>query len=1124
MQGLEAAVLLGGGELGTVYKGDPPWYAKQPQAACSGDQLCKEPVWPRPAFNATKPQRPGALEPRLGLPRPWRPNTYWDRNRLSGSASPRLQALHWPGSESTPWGPGSLGRQAPGTPNVGPQSRAGPRAASGSGAPGRGATPAAPCNAAAGAGTAGAQPHPGDQGGPPELPPRPADSSASGSSGSLNQVPPAPSDGDGKAEVIPQPQPENSMVPPGRPQSPRRPPTLDKSRLEGPQAPMSVWKGFPGAPLNIDRLKNAKILVQRAIKQKKVFMIQGRYPVIRGILRRRGWVEKKVPHLTTVPTMPPPRDFDSFGSGDNDIPEDCDEEDEEDDDESQQPDLEDIDDTHDLMSRMVRNELPYFIWTTRRDVIDCRLLCKEQMINHYARAGSFTTKVGLCLNLRNLPWFDEANADSFFPRCYRLGAKDEKQAFMEDFWLTAARNVLKLVVKSWDPYSEENDRPKSSPTLLEKTLSGSPGGRQRKKPELKQVSSKLIEDALQACEGHLSSLAHEDIDKTMESPGYLTQADWTLFLQHYYQVVHEGAELKKVDSQIQRCEDILQQLRAVVPQIDMEGDRNIWIVKPGAKSRGRGIICMDHLEEMLKLVDCDPMIVKDGKWVVQKYIERPLLIFGTKFDLRQWFLVTDWNPLTVWFYRDSYIRFSTQPFSLRNLDSSVHLCNNSIQKHLENSNTRHPLLPPDNMWCSQKFQAHLQEVGAPEAWANVMVPGMKAAVIHVLQTSQDTVQSRKGSFELYGADFVFGEDFHPWLIEINASPTMAPSTAVTTRLCAGVLADTLRVVIDWRQDRNCDTGAFELIYKQAAVEVPHYVGIRLMVEGSPVKKPLSVRGRRPPRPLARRYLRGHKNPMPKEAKESVPGEAKESMPGEAKESMPKEAKESVPKEAKESVPKEAKGSVPGEAKESVPKEAKESVPEEAKESVPEEAKESVPEEAKESVPKEVKDSMPVVPKSSGHSYHRGKTLGGRRNLGSTEKTDSISMGKKKVNTKQSTEIVLTSLQKWDIHNPKVTQIFSASSPPIANQGRQLHLVNKPQLLLKNRMSQEPEGFPSLLSKPALPDSRALKPRTFVLRLQLQKTPIPSKNISATGRALLMFPAHKEPVPNCGKQAKVGPKP
>lgn len=53
----------------------------------------------------------------------------------------------------------------------------------------------------------------------------------------------------------------------------------------------------------------------------------------------------------------------------------------------------------------------------------------------------------------------------------------------------------------------------------------------------------------------------------------------------------------------------------------------------------------------------------------------------------------------------------------------------------------------------------------------------------------------KHSFELYGYDVMIDSDLKPWLIEVNASPSLAPTTEPDRILKMGLINDTLDVVM-----------------------------------------------------------------------------------------------------------------------------------------------------------------------------------------------------------------------------------------------------------------------------------------------------------------------------------------
>eukprot|EP00438_Fugacium_kawagutii_P035629 Skav226843 [mRNA] locus=scaffold1741:244972:248696:- [translate_table: standard] len=90
--------------------------------------------------------------------------------------------------------------------------------------------------------------------------------------------------------------------------------------------------------------------------------------------------------------------------------------------------------------------------------------------------------------------------------------------------------------------------------------------------------------------------------------------------------------------------------------------------------------CFSKLSDLLQ--HCDRMPNR----IVQKYVERPLLLFsGRKFDLRQWVLVRSVQPLKVFVFSECYLRLCNSMYDLGDLrDRERHISNWQVNKHGKN--------------------------------------------------------------------------------------------------------------------------------------------------------------------------------------------------------------------------------------------------------------------------------------------------------------------------------------------------------------------------------------------------------------------------------------------------------
>lgn len=57
-------------------------------------------------------------------------------------------------------------------------------------------------------------------------------------------------------------------------------------------------------------------------------------------------------------------------------------------------------------------------------------------------------------------------------------------------------------------------------------------------------------------------------------------------------------------------------------------------------------------------------------------------------------------------------------------------------------------------------------------------------------------KKRLNTYELFGYDFMFDDNFKPYLIEVNSNPSLEPSSTLLMKLFSFMLDNTFRIAID----------------------------------------------------------------------------------------------------------------------------------------------------------------------------------------------------------------------------------------------------------------------------------------------------------------------------------------
>ncbi len=178
-----------------------------------------------------------------------------------------------------------------------------------------------------------------------------------------------------------------------------------------------------------------------------------------------------------------------------------------------------------------------------------------------------------------------------------------------------------------------------------------------------------------------------------------------------------------------------------------------WIIKPENSLARNGVTLLNSYEKCIEWI----AKYKYKTWIIQDYIDNPLLILGRKFHFRLYVLVVkDASNITILLYDKGFMYFAKMPY-----DTNILIPDTNLSGEY-------------NPECVHVYPDHYQQHFGKDLYTNTIMPQFKTIVKDTIMAVYNKIQCPDGMadkyrcFKMFGYDVLVDDSHKLHLAEINA--------------------------------------------------------------------------------------------------------------------------------------------------------------------------------------------------------------------------------------------------------------------------------------------------------------------------------------------------------------------